>query len=347
MKAPTGVSLREIADTVGVSVSTVSRALSGSDRVSALTKGAVREAIAGLTSRQDNGAPGTNAARPLLGLIHSHYSGSRATHGLDIILEQVLVGVEAACLRHGYIPYPWQQSRLLMGETGEPFLGSVAGVIVIGGMVERDLVAHLQERGLPLVIVGGHLPGAGIASVAADGLGGMYAATRHLLDLGHRRIGLVNGPSETYTSLEKRAGYLAALGEAGYAFDPALIAARDGYTGFDAPAGVDCTEELLALPTPPTAILYASDALAEAGYRVVQRWGLRVPEDLSIVGFHDDHSALHLPPPLTSVRVERPLWGEVAAERLLVALGGEALHGVRTLLPTELIVRESTGPARA
>lgn len=346
MKAPTGLSLREIADTVGVSVSTVSRALNGSDRVSTLTKDAVREAIAGLTTRQGDGSPGTVATRPLLGLIHSHYSGSRATHGLDIILEQVLAGVEVACLRHGYIPYPWQQSRLLMGETGEPFLGSVAGVVVIGGMVERDLVARLQERGLPLVIVGGHLPGVGVASVAADGMGGMYAATRHLLELGHRHIGLVNGPAETYTSLEKRAGYLAALTEAGLASDPALIAARDGYTGFEAPTGVVCTEELLALPTPPTAILYASDALAEAGYRVLQRRGLRVPEDLSIVGFHDDHSALHLPPPLTSVRVSRSLWGEVAADRLLAALGGEALHGARTLLPTELIVRESTGPLR-
>ena len=331
---------------VGVSVSTVSRALSGSDRVSALTKDAVREAIAGLTSRQGDGAPGMNAPRPLLGLIHSHYSGSRATHGLDIILEQVLAGVEAACLRHGYIPYPWQQSRLLMGEEGEPFLGSVAGVVMIGGMVERDLVARLRERGLPLVIVGGHLPGVGVASVAADGAGGMYAAARHLLDLGHRRIGLVNGPIETYTSFEKRAGYLAALGETGLAPAPDLIAARDGYTGFDAPAGVSCTEALLALPQPPTAILYASDALAEAGYRVLQRQGLRVPEDLSIIGFHDDHSALHLPPPLTSVRVERTLWGEVAAERLFAALDGETLHGARTLLPTELIVRESTGPVR-
>lgn len=348
-RPPSGVPLREIADAVGVSVSTVSRALNGSERVSELTKQAVRDAVAELRSRQARGgggaAHGAVKAPPMLGVTHSHLSSGPWTRALDNIVNQVLVGIEIACLQAGYIPYIWQQSRLLTEGKGEPFFKAVSGAIVAGGLVERTLLDHIRARGLPVVIVGGHLPGEPVPSVAADSQRGMYIATRHLLDLGHRRIALVNGPPETYTSAEKLAGYLTALFEGGVVADPALVGARSGYTGFDAPAAEALTEAVLALPAPPTAIVYAADLMADVGYRVCQRHGLRIPADISIVGFHDDPEARHAHPPMTTVRVDRNLWGQLATDILVATIAGEPLRGSRLLTPVELVVRASTGPA--
>lgn len=344
MKLPPGVPLHEIASAVGVSVSTVSRALNDSDRVSALTKEAVRGAVRDLARRRparDGGTP----TQPLLGLTHSHLASGPATRSLDSILEQVLVGIEIACLRAGYIPYPWQQSGLLATGAGEPFFGAVSGVIMTGGLVDRRVLDAIRARALPVAIIGGHVPDLPVPSVAADSQRGLYLATWHLLARGHRRIALINGPARTYTSFEKRAGYLSALIEAGLGADPALIRAHDGDGGFDAPAAETLTEAVLELAEPPTAILYVMDQMAEAGYRVCQRRGLRVPEDISIVGFHDDANAPYAQPPLTTVRVDRALWGRMAAERLLALIGGEPMQGTRTLLPVELVVRGSTARA--
>lgn len=342
MKVPDGVSLRQIADVVGVSVSTVSRALGDSDRVSPLTKQAVRDAIAGLSTRRDESRE--RATRPMLGVTHSHFSDGDATRSLDVIIEQVLAGMEITCLRAGYIPYPWQQSALLIDGAGDPFFAAVSGIVMSGGVVERSVLDAILARAIPVVLIGGHVPDRRVPSVGADSARGMYLATRHLLARGHRRIALANGPAETYTSFEKRAGYCAALSEAGIVADPELVQAQDGYGGFDAPAAEECTEFLLGLPDRPTAILYASDSMAEAGYRVLQRLGLRVPDDVSVVGFHDDAAARYTDPPLTTVRVDRATWGEVATEQLIALIGGETARSTRTLLPMELIVRESTGP---
>lgn len=343
MKLPTGISLHDVASVVGVSVSTVSRALNDSERVSTLTKQAVQNAIEELARRRELGEA-TPTLRPMIGITHSHPSGSEATRGLDVILDQVLAGVEIECLRSGYIPYPWQQSRLLGLPEGESFFRSVSGVIMSGGLVARDVLEQIRSRALPVVIIGGHLPGLGVPSVGADSQNGMYRLTQHLIELGHRRIALVNGPSDTYTSLEKKSGYLAALVEAGIAVDLKLICCQDGFAGFDAPAAERCTEALFELAEPPTAVLFASDTMAEAGYRVFRRAGLRIPGDVSVAGFHDDWNARHLDPPLTTVRVDRIAWGKVAAIQLFATLNGQPLEGTRTLLPVEVVTRNSTGP---
>jgi len=345
MKSGETPSLREVADKVGVSVSTVSRALGDSDRVSVLTKQAVRAAIDELTTR--GVTQSTSAAtRPMIGVTLSHFVEGPYLSSLEATIEEVMVGVEIASLQAGYIPYLWQQSGLLQTEASAPFFAAVSGVIMNGGVVDPRVLTAIQERGLPAVIIGGHVPDAGLSSVAADSAGGMAALTRHLIALGHRRIALVNGPAETYTSFEKRAGYLAALTEAGIAADPALIVARNGYEGFTAPVAEALTEALLDRPDRPTAILYAIDGMAAAGVQLCQRRGLHVPNDLSIAGFYDGADARDCHPALTTVRVNRVAWGEVAAEMLLTQFAGGNGRTMRILLPTELIVRDSTAPVR-
>lgn len=342
MPNTTTVSQQDIARYLGISASTVSRALNGSTRVSEQTQKAVAEANRILASSPDKRRE--FPSRPMIGLTPSHLSGSVPLNPLDLIFDQVLGGIEEQCAKAGYIPYPWQRSRHLLSETEETraFFGAIDGVITGGGLVEPALLTQFHDRGLPVVIIGGHVPDSPYASVAADNQRGLYLATRHLIDLGHRRIALVNGPAGTYTSREKRAGYLDALLEAGIRPDPAYVVSSDTMDGFDEHIGEELTQQLMELPNPPTAFAFASDQLAYGAYKFVRRAGYRIPEDISIVGYHDDRIPKIANPPMTSVAVDRFAWGRLAAATLFRLLAGDELQGARLLLPVELIVRDST-----
>jgi DNA-binding LacI/PurR family transcriptional regulator len=337
---PGGITQRQVADATGVSISTVSRTLAGHAQVSARTRSDVLRAIERLqrTAGETSGAP----RRQMIALTHSHAVEGPPVRSLDIILEQVLGGAEAAARQAGYMLYTVQNSRLLRDESSNPELEDVRGVILAGGLVARPLVETIRGQGLPVVIIGGHLPDTNMPSVASNSLEGVRMAIAHLIGLGHRRIGLVNGPSDTYTSIEKKAGYLTALAEAGIAADPNLIRWHDGLSGFDVDDAIAMTGELLDLPERPTAIAFASDGMALAGIAACRARGLRVPTDISIVGFHDDPDAQMALPRLTTIHVSRFDWGAAAMRRMLHALVEPQLVADRLLLPTRLVVREST-----
>lgn len=339
MSLPKGVSQRDIANHLGVSVSTVSRALSGNSRVSVLTRTAVTEAIEQLSHSAHIPASDIPV---MIGITHSHSSDGMKDHQNESVLDQVLGGAEVACRQNNVVPYPWQQSHLLSSDESKPFYRRVSAIIMSGGEVDKAVVESIRANDKPIVIIGGHLAGSSIPSVAADSFNGMYLATRHLLDLGHEHIGFINGPDTTYTSREKKAGYLTALAEASVPFDPESVIARNDRTGFSDEVSEELTRSLLGRDERPTALIYATDAMARAGYRVCQEFGLAIPDDISIVGFHDDDAEFAYPP-MTSVRVNRFDWGFAAIEELMRILRGEQARDSRLLLPVELIVRASTG----
>lgn len=346
---PSGVSQRDVADLLGLSVSTVSRALSDNDRVSDLTKRAVRDAARTLASRRSAIATETEAtpSRPMIGLINSGLSNDRNPQSLDVNFAEVLSGVEQASARAGYIPYPWQESWRLLTDEGNGFLGHVMGIITVGGVISPEVIDVVRRRGLPVVIVGAQYPGSGITSVGSDNTTGTLLAVHHLLALGHLRIALINGPAETHTSHEKLAGYLLALAEAGVPLQPELIRSRDGELSFDETAGDAMATQLLRLDEPPTAVVCAFDQFVTGVYRAASRLGVSVPDDLSVVGFHDDDVARFAIPPVTTIHVRRAQWGEAAVDLLLRLLEPGAIRGTHTLLPVHLIERESTAPPRA
>jgi LacI family transcriptional regulator len=337
---PSGITQRQVADAIGVSISTVSRTLAGHTQVSARTRSDVLRAIEQL--RRAAGEANSGTRRQMIALTHSHAVEGPPVRSLDIILEQVLGGAEAAARQAGYMLYTVQNSRLLRDESNDSEFEDVRGVILAGGLVARPLVEAIRGHGLPVVIIGGHLADTDVPSVASNSLEGVRDAIAHLIGLGHRRIALVNGPSDTYTSLEKKAGYLTALAEAGIASDPNLIRWHDGLTGFDVDDAIAMTGELLDLPEPPTAIAFASDGMALAGIAACRARALTVPGDVSITGFHDDPDARMALPRLTTVRVSRLDWGAAALRRMLLALEEPQLVADRLLLPTRLVVREST-----
>jgi LacI family transcriptional regulator len=343
---PSGISQREIAEEIGISVSTVSRVLTGHDRVSKRTIDDVRRAIRVIEDRR-NGSALPVVTDHLIGLTTSHISAKFGSSQLDQIAGQVLGGAEAAASRLGYRIYTTRDSGLLLNEEHRGFLESLSGLILAGGMISDDVINSAKAANIPICIVGGHIPGSGIPSVAADFHFGMFLATQHLVEQGHTRIALVNAPEQTYTTHEKRAGYLRALSEADLPIDPELIHGHPDFGTFDNMVGLQTMTQLFTLPEPPTGIVFATDELAIGGITLLQRRGIRVPLDVSIVGFQDDPVAMATSPQLTSIRIDRISWGERAVERIVAISNGHPMEGDRLLLPVELIVRESTGPANA
>src|SRR5579863_4110770 len=166
------------------------------------------------------------------------------------------------------------------------------------------------------------------------------AATEHLLALGHRRIGAIAGPGDYLCSRARIDGYRSALERAGLPFDPSLVRHGDFYHE----GGFIRGGELLDLATPPTAIFAGSDQQAFGVYEAARQRGLRVPQDLSVVGFDDLPVARWVSPPLTTVRQPLAEMGRAAAQMLGEIIEDRPLRSRRVELSTELIMRESAGP---
>jgi LacI family transcriptional regulator len=213
------------------------------------------------------------------------------------------------------------------------------GLVVSGPRSDDHELTKLVAEGFPIVLQG-FRPDLSVPSVDIDNRSAARAAVQHLIGLGHRRIACITNAPIAYTAAAERlSGYRDALEAAGLAFDERLVI--EG--GFDAASGHHAMTRLLAR-TSLTAAFVASDVVALGAIRGIREAGLEIPHDISIVGFDDVALAEHFDPPLTTIRVPARALGEAAGRVLLARVKGESVAS-RTLLPTELIVRESTGPA--
>lgn len=203
-------------------------------------------------------------------------------------------------------------------------------------------ILALQETGLPFVLVGASWGSYDLPSVDFDNAKGIEMATRHLLEMGHRRIGLVNGAMYLRSSQTRTSTFHRVLAEAGVDFDPAWEITSSSFT-MDAPAAKRLLH-LLKTEVPPTAFVAAGYYLSLQTVEMVQSLGRRIPQDVSVVGFGDPLSARYLSPPLTTIRHPIEALGELAATRLLEdAARGSASRGA-DLLPVEFVLRDSTAP---
>jgi DNA-binding LacI/PurR family transcriptional regulator len=207
----------------------------------------------------------------------------------------------------------------------------IDGAIVVETRDVRPFAETLQQRPAPWVVIGYAPPGV-VPSVHADDFGGALAATRHLLELGHRRLGVISSLPRPFALDERRRGIRAALDEAGLRLDDHLVATED----FSPASGERATHCLLDQPDPPTAIFALNDRMAAGTLHAAASRGLRIPEDLSVVGFDDIALANLLLPPLTTVR--RSGYHQ--------CLDGHAPE-TPAIIPTELAARGSSGPAPA
>ncbi len=257
----------------------------------------------------------------------------------DAFLVQVMLGVEQAVARYGFhvLLKPLQPEESggyarLINEN------HVDGIILSGPLQDDREIVHLYEDGIPVMLMG-QLPETDIPFVDVDAVEGAAKAVRHLVQLGRRRIAMITNASLEYTSAQQRkAGYVQALHEAGMSTDDALL--REG--DYTPASGYSAMRDLLTTSPPPDAVFIASDVVAMGALRAIKRAGLRIPEDIAVVGFDDVPLAGYYDPPLTTVHLPAYGLGWTAAERLVRLIQGESLDKPTLFLDSELIVRESS-----
>jgi LacI family transcriptional regulator len=197
----------------------------------------------------------------------------------------------------------------------------------------------LQERSVPFVRLTPHDRALAAPSVSATDFQGAMQLTEHLLELGHRRIGFIMGNADHHAAHARLAGYRAVLQAHELPKDEDLICAGDWHFA----SGVAAAEHLLTLTPRPTAIFASNDEMAAGVLQVAHRQGLRIPGQLSVVGFDDAPLAAQVWPPLTTVRQPIHEIAQLATELLIDMLEGKAIVGGYRELPTELVIRNSTG----
>jgi len=225
-----------------------------------------------------------------------------------------------------------------------PLRRRVDGVLVLTLPVRAEQTAILRSLQIPLVLVGASVPG--VDSVGIDDFCAAETAVRHLINLGHKRIGLIGGdpeePLQFNAPVERLQGYVAAIREADLPYDARLVAPAD----FTIRGGEAAAGQLLSLDDPPTAIFAASDEMAMGAMLTIRRLGMSVPQDISVIGFDDHEMARSFG--LTTVAQAVPEQGRIAAQLLLEALATGAAHQPRRVtVPTQLVVRNSTRAPRA
>ena len=215
----------------------------------------------------------------------------------------------------------------------------VDGVIFYPVTSDLDPIHSLRQAGIQVVVLERAVPG--YHCIVADDYRGGYQATRHLLDLGHRRIGCVVRAEDPTSSIARVEGYRAALADAGVPIDEYLIVECEfGYAG-----GEMAAQRLLKLPRRPTAVVTHNDIIAIGAMKALVEAGLHVPTDVSLVGFDDIALASYVHPPLTTVFYPKDQMGRAAAELLLRLLAHEEVGSPTvTTLPVHLVVRASTAP---
>lgn len=329
--------IREVARLAGVSVATVSRTLRSPERVLPDTRDKVNAAVE------------QAGYRPNLMAVQFR---SRRTGNLVILVPtiansffaKVISGAQQAAQLAGYrlllcdtqgreaierefaeLVYAHQADGVIQLRAYDPFAAPFPGA-------ELPPIVNACE-----VIHNGPHP-----SISLDNRAAAKAMTEYLIELGHRRIGLIKGPKSSPLTRDRVAGYQDALNQAGIEADPALVCHGD----FTLKAGDDGAAAMLALPDRPTALFCENDEMAIGALKRIRQSGLRVPEDISLVGFDDIPFAAYCDPPLTTISQPAEAFGQRAVEMLIALIEKKPLAERHVVLPFELTLRESTARVR-
>ncbi|MFE5375470.1 LacI family DNA-binding transcriptional regulator [Streptomyces mirabilis] len=330
--------IADVAQLAGVSRATVSFVLNNRPGVALATQQRVRSAAEelGWTPSRSARALSTGRARAV-GLVLTR---EPELIGTDPFYPAFMAGIEAVISETGD-GLMLQMSR--PGDEVETYRRLAAdrrvdGVFLTDLRQDDPRPALITELGLPAVAVGAVEADTNLPTVNLDDRPAVRSAVRHLIELGHRDIAHVAGPEDFVHARRRRQAWADALAEAGLPSGTSLPG------GFTAEGGAQATRALLARSSPPTAIVYGNDLSATAGMAVAQEAGLRLPEDLSVVGFDDVPLASWTSPPLTTCRANPASWGRAAAQALVEIIEQGTTADVE-LDPATLVIRGSTGPA--
>ena len=328
--------MRDVAELAGVSLTTVSHVINRTRFVSDDVTGRVLTAMEQLQYRPNELARSLRRGQTnTLGLILPDSANpyfAEIGHAIEATSSELGYNV-ILCNTHGDETKEEHYVNVLRNK-------QVDGILFVAAGDQAQSIIPTLGEDFPVLLVDRELVGVRTDVISVDNhLGGLLAG-RHLLELGHRRIACISGPSRVRPSAERISGYTQALEEAGLSFDPDLFRMGD----FHPNSGYQATLDLLQLPDPPTAIFTCNDLMAIGVIRAASELGLRVPDDLSLVGFDDIELASYTIPPLTTISQPINQMGAIAAKTLITHIEEDGSpEPTRRLLPVELVVRGSTG----
>lgn len=322
--------IHDVARAAGVSVSTVSKAVNGRYGIADATVQRVLDAVKDLGYESSLVASSMRARRTgVVGVLLADFEPFSA---------EILKGVGAAMHDTGFDLLAYAGSHHGASDGWERrSLSRLSGTLIDAAIMVTPTVVSAGTE-IPVVAVDPHTGRADLPTVESDSFGGALAATRHLIELGHRRIGFLAGRPDLRSAGLRDAGYRRALTDAGIPIDPSLI----GVGRYELEATRESARTMLSAASRPTAVFAANDLSAIAVIDVAHQLGLRVPADLSVVGFDDVPEATRRALPLTTIQQPMRRLGAIAAEMVLTLLSGGEIDEMNVILPTRLVVRATT-----
>lgn len=330
------ITIEDIAREANVSYATVSRVVNNKGYVSEETRRRVNEVVARtgyIANRQARGLAGgrSNVVGLVVPDLDTSYIGE-IIRGIDSELAAATYDLMLYTTRHR----KHRENAFVATLTA----GLSDGLLLVLPSDPGTNLASFRQRNFPCVLIDHRGSDESGPVVGATNFQGGYDATRYLLDLGHRRIGIITGTLTMGCAVDRLRGYESALADCGVPVDSDLVRIGD----FHQPLAYSRTRELLDLPNPPTAIFASNDVSAFGAMEAIRDSGRRIATDISVVGFDDIPAAAMVNPPLTTVR--QPLFemGASATRMLLDLIGNPTHEGERLNLPTALVIRESCRP---
>ncbi len=322
----------DVAKKAGVSVVTVSRVINNASTVRQSSRDKVMKAIKELNYQPSSAAQSLARGKTnVIGLLIPNLT--------DPFIMEVVDSVDRELEKKGYF-----LALSVIGKSDDSTIRSnflfqhdrVDGILILTPIFEDDYVTSLKNKNIPFVIMDNQLFPFTVSSIVVDNFKGGYDITRHLLELGHLKFGCIGGPEEFLSAKHRIDGFNTALAEVG--IEPYKISRGE----FDITTGYEVTTKWIEDNELPTAIICGDDHIAFGAIDALRETGLRVPEDVSVVGYDDHPFASKLHPHLTTVKQPAVEIGVKGVEALFNAMNGKEKQHVVVKLPPELIIRHST-----
>lgn len=335
------ITIKDVAKLVGVSPATVSLALADDPRVNVKTKRLVTEAAAKLNYKPNEIGRSLRLQRTeTVALIIPNTSHHVFSHPY---YSQLLQGITEVLNAQGYnliLSLNPSEQELSAAYDKVLYNRRADGVIVSSASKNDRNMLRLIESDFPLVYLG-RWHDHDILGVERDDIGGAFTATEHLIKLGCRRIAHISGPYDHQAGFDRLEGYKQALAQHGIAFNSALVIEKD----FSLDSGYDAAAQLIDSGVAFDALFAGNDLMAIGAMKLFRQRGIRVPEDVALVGFDDIELASLVHPALTTIHQPMKEVGVIAAQKLLALLSGEQTEEKQSVVSTHLVVRESCGGA--
>ena len=326
--------IREVAESAGVSYATVSHVINNTRLVSQETRARVVAAMDALNYRP-------NALARSLRQGKTHTLGLVLPDSANPFFAEISRSIEDEAFKRGYSVFLCNTELDTQRELFYVDVLSnkqVDGIIFVAAGDQADSLDFLLRRNMPVVMIDRDIPNVEVDAVLTDNQLGGFLATRHLLDLGHKRIACIAGPSSITPSADRIIGYRKALEQANLPYDETLIIRGD----YHAQSGLEITHSILNMNPRPTAIFALNDLMALGALRAAAEAGYSVPRGLSVVGYDDLEIARFTNPPLTTIAQPKKEVGAQAVSLLVDRMSQKSRAPSRLVLPPELIIRRST-----